>query len=165
MVRPRGGDFLYTPEEYEIMQREVRLCKDLGCDGIVLGMLLPDGAIDVARTAHLVDLAYPLEVTFHRAFDRCREPEAALEAVIKTGCQRLLSSGQRSNAMDGMDLLKTLVAQSAGRISIMPGSGVRAANIGVIRDATAATEFHSSLRGSAPSAMPFRHPAFAEEES
>jgi copper homeostasis protein len=165
MIRPRGGDFLYSDEEFGIMRHDVVLCKELGCDGVVFGLLLRDGKVDVSRTAQLVSLAYPMEVTFHRAFDRCREPAEALEDLVKVGCQRLLTSGQQPTAPEGVDLIAALVQQSSGRISIMPGSGVRTANVGLIRDATGATEFHSSLRGTAVSHMEFRHPAFREEDA
>src|SRR6478735_5805917 len=93
IIRPRGGDFLYSDEEYEVMKKDILLCKDLGFEGVVIGMLLPEGSIDINRTAKLVKLAYPLEVTFHRAFDRAKDPLKSLEDIIKCGCQRILTSG------------------------------------------------------------------------
>jgi len=105
IIRPRGGDFLYTNEEFEVMQKDVLLCKELGFEGLVTGMLLKDGTIDIKRTAKLVKLAYPLEVTFHRAFDRAKDPLQSLEDVIKCGCQRILTSGQVPNAFDGKELI------------------------------------------------------------
>ena len=161
IIRTRSGDFLYSDEEFDIMQHEVKLCKDLGCDGLVIGLLNTDGSIDIKRTSKLVELAYPLEVTFHRAFDRCKEPFEALEQLIEGGCQRILTSGQRPAAPEGIDLIAQLVKAADERIVIMPGSGVRKENIKGLADKTGAIEFHSSLRGSKRSAMEFIHPSFA----
>src|SRR5215510_7313909 len=94
IIRPRGGDFLYTKDEYEIMLQDVKLCKQLGCDGIVIGLLNMDGTIDIARTSELIETAYPMGVSFHRAFDRCRDPFQAMEELIAIGCERILTSGQ-----------------------------------------------------------------------
>src|SRR5512143_2277255 len=93
IIRPRGGDFLYSDEEYDIMLHDVKLCKQLGCDGIVIGLLSPDGTIDTKRTATLIEIAYPMGVAFHRAFDRCRDPFQAIEQLIQIGCERILTSG------------------------------------------------------------------------
>ena len=164
IIRPRGGDFLYNHEEFEIMVSDVLLCKQTGCDGVVIGMLNKDGRIDVERTSRLIELAYPLEITFHRAFDRCLDPFEALEQLIQIGCHRILTSGQKPAAPDGITLIQELVKVSDGRISIMPGSGVRKENIREIADKTGATEFHSSLRGKQASKMEFKHPAFASSE-
>jgi len=164
IIRPRGGDFLYSDEEYRIMAHEVQLCKALGCDGIVTGLLKRDGSIDLKRTERLIALAYPLEVTFHRAFDRCRDPFEALEQLIQLGCQRILTSGQRATAPEGMELIAELVNAAAGRIIIMPGSGVRKENIRELAEKTGAVEFHSSLRGTQRGQMQFIHPAFAASE-
>ncbi|MEP6466636.1 MAG: copper homeostasis protein CutC [Parafilimonas sp.] len=144
MIRPRGGDFLYSNDEYEIMKADIEICKQLGCDGIVTGILNKDGSIDKKRTAGLVMYAYPLGVTFHRAFDRVNDPAAALEDVIEIGCERILTSGLRPKAMAGIPLIKELIAQADDRIIIMPGSGVNAGNITHIAKSTGATEFHSS---------------------
>ncbi len=108
IIRVRGGDFLYTEEEFACMLQDVLLCKQLGCDGIVTGLLLADGTIDVTRTTRLVEAAYPLGVTFHRAFDRCAHPFAAMEQLILTGCERILTSGQQPQAMEGRDLIRQL---------------------------------------------------------
>lgn len=161
IIRPRPGDFLYKDHEFDIMVHDVRLSKELGCDGIVIGLLKKDGRIDIARTAKLVELAYPMEVTFHRAFDRCLEPFQAMEELIEIGCQRILTSGQKPAAPDGIELIAQLVSQANGRIIIMPGSGVRKENIRQLREQSGATEFHSSLRGRKNSKMDFIHPAFA----
>jgi copper homeostasis protein len=161
MIRPRGGDFLYTKDEFGIMLQDIKLCKELGCDGIVLGLLNMDGTIDIIRTEQLVNTAYPLGVTFHRAFDRCREPFTALEQLIEGGCERILTSGQQETAPEGIDLITQLNIAADGRIVIMPGSGVRKENISMIAEKTGCTEFHSSLRGKKQSGMDFRHPKFA----
>jgi copper homeostasis protein len=160
IVRPRGGDFLYSDDEYEIMLHEVKLCKQLGCDGIVTGLLNEDGTIDIKRTAALIDIAYPMGVTFHRAFDRCHEPMTAMEELIKIGCERILTSGQQPTVNEGMELIAELNRAADHRIIIMPGSGVRKENIKLLAEKTGCTEFHSSLRGKTKSKMKFIHPAF-----
>lgn len=165
IIRPRGGDFFYTDEEFDLMLYDVSVSKELGCDGVVIGLLEHDGGIDVARAARLVQAAYPLEVTFHRAFDRCADPFAALEQLIEIGCQRVLTSGQKLSAPDGIELIQALVQKADDRIIVMPGSGVRKENIAALRDRSGAVEFHSSLRASIPSRMSYLHPAFGREES
>ena len=161
IIRPRGGDFLYSADEYAIMTQDLRLCKQLGCEGVVIGLLNPDGSIDTVRTKKLVELAYPMEVTFHRAFDRCRDPFEALEQLIQIGCARILTSGQQPAAPDGADLIAQLVQKADDRIIIMPGSGVRKENIRALAEKTGAVEFHSSLRTKVEGGMQYRHPAFA----
>jgi copper homeostasis protein len=162
IIRPRGGDFLYTSEEFEIMLHDVRLCKELNCEGIVIGLLNADGSIDIKRTAKLVDAAYPLGVTFHRAFDRCRDPFEALEQLVEIGCERILTSGQQPAAPDGAELIAQLNKAADERIIIMPGSGVRKDNIKMLAEKTGCMEFHSSLRGKKKSKMEFTHAAFAD---
>jgi len=162
IIRPRGGDFLYTKDEFDIMVQEIKLCKQLGCDGVVIGLLNMDGSIDMVRTAQLVETAYPLGVTFHRAFDRCREPFEAMEQLIETGCERILTSGQQPAASDGVELIAQLNKAADERIIIMPGSGVRTENIKMLAEKTGCTEFHSSLRGKEKSKMSFVHPAFKD---
>lgn len=161
IIRPRGGDFLYSQEEWELMLHDVTLCRQLECDGIVTGMLNKDGSIDKKRMAAIVQKAYPMEVTFHRAFDRCREPFEALEELIELGCQRILTSGQQPTAMEGIDLIAALVQTASHRIIIMPGSGVRKENVAELARATGAVEFHSSLKSRKRSEMEFIHPSFA----
>ena len=146
IIRPRGGDFLYNDEEFNIMKEDVILCKEMDCDGVVTGILTKDGSIDIERTEKLVNLAYPMEVTFHRAFDRCRDPFEALEELITIGCQRILTSGQQPTAPLGIELITQLVKAADERIIIMPGSGVREDNIKELAERTGAVEFHSSLR-------------------
>ena len=164
IIRPRGGDFLYTDEEFEIMKNDVVQCRELGCDGIVIGLLKRDGSIDIKRTGRLVEMAYPLEVSFHRAFDRCLDPFVAMEQLIQVGCQRILTSGQQPAAPQGIELIAALVKAAGERIIIMPGSGVRKENVKELAEKTGAYEFHSSLRGKAKSKMDFIHPAFAASE-
>lgn len=146
MIRPRGGDFLYSKDEFDIMKADIKLCKENGSDGIVLGLLNDDGSVDKKRTAQLADLAYPMGVTFHRAFDRCANPFEALEHIINSGCERILTSGQQPTAMEGVALIADLVKQADERIIIMPGSGVRSDNIIDLATKTGAREFHTSAR-------------------
>ncbi len=162
IIRPRGGDFLYSKDEFEIMLQDVKLCKQLGCDGVVIGLLNMDGAIDIIRTAQLVEAAYPMGVTFHRAFDRCKEPFTALEELIEIGCERILTSGQQPSVVDGVNVVAELNKIADERIIIMPGSGVRKENIKMLAEKTGCTEFHSSLRGKTASKMSFIHPGFKD---
>ena len=164
IIRPRGGDFLYTDDEYETMINDVKLCKQLNFDGIVIGLLKTDGTIDVRRTGRLIETGYPMSVTFHRAFDRCLDPFAALEQLIELGCERILTSGQKPAAPDGVELIAELNRVADDRIIIMPGSGVRKENIKMLADKTGCLEFHSSLRAKATSKMEFIHPAFADSQ-
>lgn len=159
MIRPRGGDFLYSEEEFETMKEDVKVCKELGCDGVVAGMLTKDGDVDVKRMSSIVNLAYPMSVTFHRAFDRSNNPFKALEDIIETGCERILTSGQQPTAPEGSDLLKALIKKADNRIIIMPGSGIRSDNIAKIAKSTNAIEFHSSARVTIDSKMEFNNPA------
>lgn len=162
IIRPRGGDFLYSKDEFELMMHDVRLCKALGCDGIVIGLLNMDGTIDMVRTAQLVDAVYPMSVTFHRAFDRCKDPFEALEQLIEIGCERILTSGQKPSVVDGVELVAELNKAADGRIIIMPGSGVRKENIKMLAEKTGCIEFHSSLREKEKSKMGFVHPDFKD---
>jgi copper homeostasis protein len=162
IIRPRGGDFLYSDDEFQIMQKDIKLCKETGCDGVVLGLLKKDGSIDIERTASLAELAYPLDVTFHRAFDHCNDPMKALEQLIQAGCKRILTSGQQPLAIQGVSLLANLVSAAAGRIIVMPGSGIRKDTIKEIAEKTGAFEFHSSLRTTQKSQMEFLNPAFSD---
>jgi copper homeostasis protein len=157
IIRPRGGDFLYSNAEFKQICYDIELCKDLGFKGIVSGLLLADGRIDHKRTAALVSLAGVMQFTFHRAFDRAINPLEALETIIETGANRILTSGQVPNALDGKELIQQLVHQSAGRIIIMPGSGVRSNNIKALQSFTGAQELHSSARINVNSYMQY-HP-------
>jgi copper homeostasis protein len=164
IIRPRGGDFLYSDEEFSIMLQDVKTCRQVGCDGVVIGLLHTDGSIDKERTSRLVEAAYPMGVTFHRAFDRCRDPFEALEQIIVCGCERILTSGQQPTAPQGADMIAALQAAAENRIVIMPGSGVRKENIRELAVHTGCTEFHASLRSKTKSRMEFVHPAFENSE-
>ena len=162
IIRPRGGDFLYSADEYEIMKHDVNVCKSLGCDGVVIGLLQPDGSIDEQKTSELVELAYPMDVTFHRAFDRVNDPFESLEKVINSGCKRILTSGLHPTAEQGINLIEQLVTLAGNRISIMPGSGIRAQNLQNIVFKSKATEFHSSARTILNSSMQYLNPSMKE---
>ncbi len=162
IIRPRGGDFLYTDAEYECIKADVLIAKELGYAGVVIGLLNADGSIDIKRTAALVELAAPMEVTFHRAFDRCKDPFQGLEDIITAGCKRILTSGQVPNAHDALPLISQLVEKANGRIIIMPGSGVRSNNIKEIINVTKATEIHSSARKVMASKMEYTQPSMQE---
>lgn len=155
IIRPRGGDFLYSEEEFEIMLQDVKTAKELGCDGVVLGILRTDGSIDRDRTSRLVDAAYPMDVTFHRAFDRVMDPMKALEDVVSTGCTRILTSGLKPTASEALDTIRRLHMAADGRIVVMPGSGVRSGNIREIVEATGVSELHCSAGTRAPSRMSY----------
>jgi copper homeostasis protein len=156
IIRPRGGDFLYTDLEYDIMRRDIECCGELGADGIVLGILRSDGDIDIERTSRLIELAQPMSVTFHRAFDMCTDPLKGLEDVVDTGASRLLTSGQKDKVPDGVSLINQLVKKAGSRIVIMPGSGINSSNISDIALATGAREFHMTARKIIASEMIFR---------
>lgn len=156
IIRPRGGDFLYTEAEVEAMLLDIELCKQLGVHGVVFGCLTSEGDIDVPLMRRLIEAAKPLSVTCHRAFDVCRDPFAALEQLIELGCDRILTSGQQSTAEKGIPLLKQLVEKAGERIIIMPGCGVREGNIARIEAETGAREFHTSARSVVHSQMCYR---------
>ncbi len=163
MIRPRGGDFLYSDDEFNIMMQDIGICKELGCDGVVLGILTPDGNIDKKRCHQLIEYAYPLGVTFHRAFDRVKDPIQAMEDIIEIGCERILTSGLRTKAIDGVALIKQLILQADDRIIIMPGSGVNADNIMQLAERTGAIEFHSSASMFAESSMQYENELMNEK--
>ena len=158
MIRPRRGDFLYTDAEFEAMARDIALAKSAGAQGVVFGLLLADGRIDRARTDKLTRAARPLSVTFHRAFDMCRDPLAALNELMDLGVDTLLTSGQARTAEAGVSLIAALVARAAGRIDIMPGAGINAGNIARIAAATGARTFHFSARETVDGPMVYRNP-------
>lgn len=146
MIRPRGGDFCYSEEEFEIMRRDLRMAKNLGADGVVLGVLRRDGSVDVGRTGELAELARPLKVTFHRAFDCCFDLMTALENVIETGADRILTSGGKRNALEALQMLSNLVASARGRTMVMACGRITAANAPAIIRATRVKEIHVGLR-------------------
>ncbi len=159
LIRPRGGDFLYTDLEFGIMMADIRYCIEAGCDGIVIGMLNADGTIDKERCAEMVKLAkeWGLGVTFHRAFDMCADLYQAMEDIIELGCERILTSGGKSTAMEGSSTIAHLIEKAAGRIKIMPGSGVSEANVADLVHFTGATEVHSSARKRVESKMIYKN--------
>lgn len=146
MVRPRGGDFVYSAFEYYAMKRDIEMCKRASMDGVVLGILKPDGTLDKDRCKKLIDAARPMKVTCHRAFDVTRDPFEALEACIEVGFDRILTSGQAQIAPEGLTLIKELVERAGNRISIMPGSGIHEGNAKQIIDSTGAKEIHFSAK-------------------
>lgn len=163
IIRPRGGDFLYTEAEYACIKADLLLVKELGYPGAVIGLLNADGTIDKERTTDLVQLAAPMQITFHRAFDRCNDPFKGLEDIIETGCKRILTSGQVPNVSDAIPMIKNLVEKAGDRIIILPGSGVRANNCQAIINETGAVEIHSSARKAIASQM--KHNATSMQEN
>lgn len=158
IIRPRGGDFLYTPEEIQAMLYDIEMAKQLKIHGVVFGCLTKEGEIDTMLLHKLISAAQPeLSVTFHRAFDVCKDPFKALEQIIDAGCDRILTSGQQPNAVKGIPLIAELVKRADGRIIIMPGCGVRENNIQEIERKTGATEFHTSARSIVQSKMEYRN--------
>ena len=151
LVRPRPGDFCYTDAEYEQICSEVAMAREAGAHAVVVGFLTAEGYVDEERTRKIVQMAAPMEVTFHRAFDEMRQdPQEALEAVIRCGCHRLLTSGCQPSAEQGIPLLKQLVHQSAGRIIILAGAGITPANAARIVRETGVTEIHGSCKHTLP---------------
>jgi copper homeostasis protein len=158
IVRPRGGDFLYSRAEFASMLADVAALRDLGVAGVVVGCLTADGEIDEPKMRALVEAAGPLAVTCHRAFDMTRDPRAALEALIRAGVHRVLTSGQRDTALEGLDLLAALVKQAGDRIVILGCGAVAPDNIGAVRAGTGLQELHFAALKNVPSAMRFRNP-------
>lgn len=156
IIRPRGGDFLYSGIEFDIMRRDIEICGENGINGIVLGILSAGGAIDTERTSKLIELATPMRVTFHRAFDMCSDPVQGLEDVIASGAARILTSGQKNSAKDGIELIRQLAIQASDRIIIMPGGGIDETNIELIASTTKTREFHLTGRKTVDSQMIFR---------
>ena len=158
IIRPRGGDFLYSDLEVERMAADIAVCRELGVDGVVFGCLKADGTLDVERNRYLMECSRGMSVTCHRAFDRAADPERALEAVINLGFDRILTSGQQPKAIQGAELLAKLNRQAAGRIILMAGSGVTEQNICQLQTLTGLHEFHFSAREPQPSAMRYVNP-------
>ena len=161
MIRPRGGDFYYSSYEYHCMKRDISQCQKLSVDGIVFGLLTPEGKIDKRRCKELIGQARPLKVTCHRAFDMTRDPFEALEDCIEVGFDRILTSGQRPTAIEGAELLSELVEKASGRISIMPGSGVNESTVEKIVSVSRAKEIHFSATAFRDSPMLHRNPDIA----
>ena len=159
LIRPRFGDFLYSEAELDEMREEIEAFRDLGANGVVIGVLTPEGELDEGRMRRLMDSAEGMDVTLHRAFDMTRDPDAALDAAIRLGCRTILTSGQARNAPEGAEVLRKLVLRASGRIEIMAGCGVRSENIRAIHERTGVRAFHTTGR-SAPldSGMIYRKP-------
>ncbi|MBK5196181.1 MAG: copper homeostasis protein CutC [Proteiniphilum sp.] len=158
IIRPRGGDFLYSALEHKIMLKDIENARKLGADGVVIGCLTAEGEVDMQRNRELIDAAEGMSVTFHRAFDMCRDPFESLEKIISLGCDRILTSGLQPRAEQDIGLLKQLVVKAGERIIIMPGSGVNAQNITRIARESGAREFHLSARKPVESGMMYRNP-------
>ncbi len=146
IIRPRGGDFVYTKAEFDCIKQDIQICKNLGYKGIVIGFLDKAGNIDTKKLKAAIKLAKPMQVTFHRAFDRTRNPLKALEEIIACGCSRILTSGQFPSVADGIDNVRILVEKAKNRIKIMPGSGLNSYNVKEIALTTNAREFHTAAR-------------------
>ncbi|MEZ4996888.1 MAG: copper homeostasis protein CutC [Bacteroidales bacterium] len=156
LIRPRSGDFLYNDTEFSVMRRDIDTAGECGADGIVTGILRSDGSIDIERTALLAEYASPMALTFHRAFDLCRDPKKGLEDIIAAGASRILTSGQAKNAIEGASLIRSMISDAAGRIIIMPGGGIDEYNIAMLANSTGAAEYHLSGRKQKESMMTFR---------
>jgi copper homeostasis protein len=159
MIRPRGGDFCYSEEEFRIMKKDIRTAKELGADGVVFGILNPDGTIDKVRMEQLVAVARPMGITCHRAFDMTVDPFAAMEDLIELGIDRVLTSGQQKIAAEGAAIIGDLIKKALGRIIIMPGSGVKEHNITDLISKTGASEVHVHLDKQVPGGMKFQQPS------
>ena len=157
LIRPRGGDFLYDGAELEVMCRDIEACVRLGCNGVVIGALDADAAVDTTVCRELIAAAGSLAITFHRAFDAAANPAAALEAVIGLGCDRVLTSGGCDSASDGAEAIARFGQQAAGRISLMAGAGVNLQNIHDVVERSGAREVHASARSLHLSAMRHRN--------
>ncbi len=158
IIRPRGGDFCYSGIEFETMTRDVETAAEGGADGIVMGILNPDGSIDVDRTGVLIERIRPLPVTFHRAFDMTADPHRALDDLIALGVERVLTSGKEVSALEGIDLIAGLIHKAAGRIVIMPGGGITERNVAKVVAGTGAREIHVAAGSSVPGRMTYRNP-------
>ena len=163
IIRPRGGDFFFSEYEFQSMITDIQQCEQLGCDGVVIGMLTRDGRVDVDRCTELIQHAGAMQVTFHRAFDRVKDPMQSLEEIIELSCTRILTSGLHPNVDLGREMLRKLVAAAGNRITIMPGSGVRSGNVLELAKFTGAKAFHSSARSTHPSTMEYLNPAMVED--
>ncbi|MDR0814790.1 MAG: copper homeostasis protein CutC [Bacteroidales bacterium] len=159
IIRPRGGDFLYDDDEFEIMKQDVVLCGETGCDGVVTGILRVDGSVDTERCGQLVQIArrYAMSVTFHRAFDRSNDLFRALEDVIAIGCNRILTSGGCNTVGEGAGVIRQLIEKAAGRIIIMPGSGITSDNAEELIKKTGLKELHGTFRKRVASGMQYKN--------
>lgn len=159
LVRPRVGDFLYSNDEFDVMNRDILLAKQLGANGIAIGILDVDGNVDNARTGALVNLVHPLRVTFHRAFDMTRDPDSALESVVQTGCDRVLTSGAAKSGVKGIEAIRHLVNAAKDRIRVVAAGSIREDNVRRIVARTGVREIHAALQTPEPSLMRYRNQA------
>jgi len=157
IIRPRAGDFLYSSDEYEIMRQDVLTAKQLGVHGVVLGVLRENGTIDIDRTRSLIEIARPMQMTFHRAFDMSNDLSRAMEDVIATGADRILTSGGQQCAESGISNIAALVKQAAGRIAVMAGAGINRGNLRHIVDRTGVRQIHATARLKISSRMQYRN--------
>ncbi len=157
MIRPRSGDFCYDSDEFQVMRQDVLTAKQLGAHGVVLGVLHEDGTVDSARTRTLIEIARPMKVTFHRAFDMSNDLSRALEDVIATGAERVLTSGGEQSAEAGISVIAALVKQATGRIAVMAGAAINVTNARDILARTGVREIHATARVPAPSRMQYRN--------
>ncbi|HEY9076576.1 MAG TPA: copper homeostasis protein CutC [Anaerolineaceae bacterium] len=158
IIRPRGGDFCFSDVEFETMKLDIAFAKQAGADGVVIGILNPDGTVDEPRTRALIEAARPMSVTFHRAFDMTRDPFEALETLIRLGVDRVLTSGQEASVLEGLDLICELVQRAGDRITVMPGGGITERNIQKIVTASGVKEVHAAALSSIDGKMQFRNP-------
>jgi copper homeostasis protein len=166
LIRPRGGDFLYNEREFEIIQSDIHFCGENRCDGVVIGILNPDGTVDMKRCRKLIQIArqYAMGVTFHRAFDRSNDLFKALEDVISLGCERILTSGGYDTAIEGAEVIRQLIEKADNRIVIMPGSGVTPENADELIRKTGLKELHGTFRSRFPSKMQYKNPKLSHSE-
>ena len=157
IIRPRGGDFCYSDIEFEVMKSDILAARELGADGVVIGVLNIDGRVDKKRTRELIELARPMNVTFHRAFDMTADPFGALHDLIELKVDRILTSGQKNTAMEGIRLISDLVKEAGDKVIIMPGCGITPENIATLSEGTGAREFHVFAVKKVTSAMKFRN--------
>jgi copper homeostasis protein len=157
IIRPRGGDFCYSDAEFEVMRLDIERAKELGANGVVIGVLKEDGSVDKERTGGLVELARPMSITFHRAFDMSRAPYEALEDIIKLGIDRVLTSGQELSALEGLDLITDLVRRAGDRIVVMPGGGITERNVRKIVEQSRPKEVHVTGNVITESRMKYRN--------
>ena len=159
IIRPRGGDFLYSNAEFQTMASDIEFAKQAGADGVVIGILKEDARVDEKRTGALIERARPMSVTFHRAFDRARDPIEALDTLIGLGADRILTSGQEPTVLEGLDLIAELVKRAGDRIIIMPGCGINERNFEKILAESGAREFHAYMPVTLESQMTHRNPS------
>jgi copper homeostasis protein len=167
LVRPRGGDFLYNSVDFEIMKSDIRYCGEAGCDGVVVGILLPDGSVDKKRCRELIAIAqtYAMGVTFHRAFDRCNDLFQAMEDIIAMDCERILTSGGYDTAIEGTTVIRQLREKAQDRIRMMPGAGITPENAGKLIIQTGLHEIHGTFRSFYPGNMQYKNTKLSHQES